>query len=78
MLGDVCIPLLFEYSRHFRYTHCEDKVEECGLVVDYATAYVYLVSALARSERADSGGIASIQEPGRLEGQYIHTDLRAV
>ena len=71
MLGDVCIPLLFEHSRHFRYTHCEDKVEECGLVVDYATAYVYLVSALTRGKRADSGGIMSIQEPGSQEDQCI-------
>ena len=47
-------------------------------MVDYATAYVYLVSALTRSERADSGGIASIQELGRLEDQYTHTNLRPV
>ena len=72
MLGDVCIPLLFEYSCHFRYTHCEDKVEECGLVVDYATAYVYLVSALTRGERADSGRIiVSMQDPGTQEDQDI-------
>lgn len=39
-------------------------------MVDYATACVYLVSALTRSERADSGRIANIQEPGRCEDQY--------
>lgn len=38
-------------------------------MVDYATAYVYLVSALTDIERADSGGIASIQEPGSHEDQ---------
>ena len=37
----------------FCYTHHDGKIEECGLVVDYATAYVYLVSALTCSERAD-------------------------
>lgn len=41
-----------------------DKMVECELVVDYAAAYVYLVSALTHSECADSGGIASFQEPG--------------
>ena len=39
-------------------------------MVDYATAYVYLVSALTRGKRADSGGIMSIQEPGSHEYQY--------
>jgi len=78
MLGDVCIPLRSNIAVAFGYTHCEDKIEECRLVVDYATAYVYLVSALTRSERADSGGIASIQEPGRLEDPYMHTNLRAI
>ena len=45
-------------------------------MVDYATAYVYLVSALTRSECADSGGIASIQESGRREDQYRPTYMR--